>query len=143
MKRISYFADFVHPKSSKYPMPKHLLFLFFYFLFFISYFFHFFIFYIFFFECLDIPFFSSLTCDLWDTMPPQRSLTLLPREAEDFPSGGNHFRYIPPLTYLAWLQPIYYNSRFIFIHINITKAFTCGENFDKKNSFFSRFSFWK
>ena len=79
------------------------------------------------------------------------SLTLLPREVDDFLRGGNHSKHMPPLTYLAWLQPIYYNSRFVFIHINITKLFTCGENFDKKIFFFqvqflkilffSRFSF--
>ena len=74
-------------------------------------------------------------------MPCQRSLTLLPREVEDFPRGGNHSKHMPPLTYLAWLQPPYYNSRFVFIHINITKVFTCGENFYKKYVF--RFSFWK
>ena len=76
-------------------------------------------------------------------MPRQRSLTLLPREAEDFPRGGNHFRYIPPLTYLGWLQPIYCNSRFAFIHINITKVFTCGENFDKKKIIFFQVQFSK
>ena len=56
----------------------------------------------------------------------------LPKEAEDFPRGGNHSKYMPPPIYLAWLQPIYYNSRLVFIHINTEKAFTCGENFDKK-----------
>ena len=76
-------------------------------------------------------------------MPRQRSLTLLPREVEDFPRGGNHFGYIPPLTYLGWLQPIYYNSRLAFIHINITKAFTCGENFDKKKFIFFQVQFLK
>ena len=65
------------------------------------------------------------------------SLILLPREVEDFPRGGNHSKYMPPLTYLAWLQPICYNSRFIFIHINITKSFNCGGNFDKFFFFFS------
>ena len=39
---------------------------------------------------------------------------------------------MPPPIYLAWLQPIYYNSRIVFIHINTEKAFTYGENFDKK-----------
>ena len=71
------------------------------------------------------------------------SLTLLPREAEDFCRGGNHSKHMPLLTYLAWLQPIYYNSRFVFMHINITKIFTCGENFNKKILFSLRFSFWK
>ena len=39
---------------------------------------------------------------------------------------------MPPPIYLAWLQPICYKSRLVFIHINTGKAFTCGENFDKK-----------
>ena len=139
-KKITYFADF-EQKQIKHKTPfvfkrnriaKYLLFLFF-------------IFYLFsfFFECLGNQFFSSLTCDLWDTMPHQRSLALSPREMGDFLRGGNHSKHMPPLTCLAWLQPIYYNSRFIFMHINITKIFTCGESFDKKINFFFRFSFWK
>ena len=47
------------------------------------------------------PIFSSLTCDLRDAMPHQRSLTLLPREAEDFLRGDNNSKYMPLLTYLA------------------------------------------
>ena len=66
--------------------------------------------YFFFFECLGIQFFSSLTCYLRDTMPCQRSPTLLPREAEDFPRGGNHSKHMPLLTCLASLQPICYKS---------------------------------
>ena len=46
--------------------------------------------YLFIFECLGIQFFNSLTCDLRDTMPRQRSLTRLPREAENFPRGDRH-----------------------------------------------------
>ena len=69
-------------------------------------------------------------------MPCQVSLTLLPGGVEDFPRDD-------------WLQPIYNNSRFVFIHINVTKIFTCGENFNKfffsgsvlKILFFSRLSF--
>ena len=45
---------------------------------------------LFFFECLGIQFFNSLTCDLRDTMPRQRSPTLTPREAEAFPRGDNY-----------------------------------------------------
>ena len=71
-------------------------------------------FFCFVFECIGIQFFNS------------------PREAEDFPRGDNHSKHVPLPTYLAWLQPIYYNSRFVFIHINTGKAFICGENFDKK-----------
>ena len=59
----------------------------------------------FFFECLGIQFFNSLTCDLRDTMPRQRSPTLMPREAEDFPRSNRHFKYVAPLTYLIYLSP--------------------------------------
>ena len=60
------------------------------------------------------PVFSSLTCDFRDTMPHQRSLTLLPRETEDFHRGGNHSKHM---------------------HKHITKIFICGENFNKKYFF--------
>ena len=86
----------------------------------------------FFFECLGIQFFNSLTCELRDAMPRQRSLTLLPEEAEDFPRSSSHSNHMSPLTYLVWLQTICYNSRLVFIEINTAKAFTCCENFDKK-----------
>ena len=92
----------------------------------------FFILFFFSFECIGIQFFNSLTCDLPDTIPCQRSLTLISREAEDFSRGDNHSKHVSLPTYLVWLQPIYYNSRFVFIHINTRKAFTCGENFNKK-----------
>ena len=59
----------------------------------------------FFFECLGIRFLNSLTCDLRDTMPPQRSLTLLPREAEDSPRDDRHFKHVSPRTYLIYLSP--------------------------------------
>ena len=48
------------------------------------------------------------------------------------------------------MQPIYYKSKFVFIHINFTKNFTCGEKFNNFLCFqveflkvlvFSRFSF--
>ena len=45
----------------------------------------------------------------------------LPREAEDFPRSGNHSKHMPLLTYLAWLQPIFYNSKLIFICVNAAK----------------------
>ena len=45
----------------------------------------------------------------------------LPREAEDFPRGDNHSKHVPLLTYFAWLQPIYYNSRFVFILVKTIK----------------------
>ena len=86
----------------------------------------------FFFECLGIQFFNSLTCELRDAMSRQRSLTLLPEEAEDFPRSSSHSNHMSPLTYLVWLQTICYNSRLVFIEINTAKAFTCCENCDKK-----------
>ena len=39
----------------------------------------------------------------------------LPREAEDFPRGGNHSKHMPLLTYLTRLQPIYYNLFVLFV----------------------------
>ena len=74
------------------------------------------------FECIGIQFFNSLTCDLRDAMPRQRSLTLthmwltgrhatpevtlhIPREAEDFPRGDRHFKHAPLPTYLICLSP--------------------------------------
>ena len=61
------------------------------------------------FECIGIQFFNSLTCDLRDAMPRQRSLTLtltlITREAEDFPRGDRHFKYAPLPTYLICLSP--------------------------------------
>ena len=41
----------------------------------------------------------------------------LPREADDFPRGGNHSKHVPLLTCLAWLQPIYSDPKFIFMHV--------------------------
>ena len=70
--------------------------------------------------------FNSLTCDLWDTMPYQGSPTLIPREAKDYPRGNNHYKHVPLPTYLAWLEPIYYNSRYVFIHVKTN--FACGED---------------
>ena len=57
------------------------------------------------FECIGIQFFNLLTCDLWDAMPRQRSLTLIPREAEDFPRDDRHFKHAPLPTYLICLSP--------------------------------------
>ena len=74
------------------------------------------------FECLGIQFFNLLKCDLWDAMLCQRSLTLIPREAEDFSRGDNYSKHVPLPTYLPWLQPIHYNSRFVFVHVKIVKV---------------------
>ena len=57
---------------------------------------------------------------------------LLPREAEDFPRGGNHSKHVPLLTYLAWLQPIYYNPGFVFMYVKLINILACGKNFNKK-----------
>ena len=55
--------------------------------------------------CLSIQFFNSLTCDLRDAMPRQRSLTLILKEAEDFPRRDQHFKHVPPPTQLICLSP--------------------------------------
>ena len=55
-------------------------------------------------------------------MPRQGSLTLFPREAEDFSMAGNDFGDMPLLTYLAWLQPICYNPKLVFIYVNTAKV---------------------
>ena len=73
------------------------------------------------FECIEIQFFNSHTCDLWDAKPRQRSLTLtcdlrdamprlrsttfIPREAEDFPRGDSYFKHVPLPAYLIYLSP--------------------------------------
>ena len=85
----------------------------------------------FFFKCLGTKFFNSSHVT-YRTPCRTRGHSHSPKEAEDFPRGGNHSKHMPPLTYLAWLQPMCYNSRLVFIHINTGKAFTYGENFDKK-----------
>ena len=82
----------------------------------------------FFFECLGIQFFNLLTCDLQETMPCQKPLTLISRKAEDFPRAGNYSKHVPLPTYLAWLQPIYYNSGFVFIHAKTIKILHEGIN---------------
>ena len=53
-----------------------------------------------FFECIGFQFFNSLICDLRDAMPRQRSLTLIPREVENFPRGDNQSKHMPLPTYL-------------------------------------------
>ena len=57
------------------------------------------------FECIGIQFCNLLTCDLQETMLRQRSPTLIPREAEDFPRGNRHCKHAPPPTYLICLSP--------------------------------------
>ena len=57
--------------------------------------------FIYLFECLGIQFFNLLTCDLQYTVLRHWSLTLLPREMEDFPRDENHPKHMPLLTYLA------------------------------------------
>ena len=88
-----------------------------------------------FFECIGNQLFNSHTCDLRDAMPHQRSLTLtltlISREAEDFPRGDNHSKHVPLPKYLACLQPIHHNSRFGFMHVNIGKAFTWAKTLIK------------
>ena len=103
MEKIIYFADLGQVKH-KTPLEETgyiSIYFFYFFIFYILFFIYFFFIFYYFFECLGIQFFSSLTCDLRDTMPCQGSLTLLPREAEDFSRGDNQSKNMPPLTYLA------------------------------------------
>ena len=56
----------------------------------------------------------------------------LPREAEDFPRSENHSKYVSLPTYLAWLQPIYYHSRVVFIHVKTEKVLLVVKTLIKK-----------
>ena len=61
-------------------------------------------------------------------MPLQRSLTLLPREAKDFPRGDRHFKHVPLLTYLIYLSPKDLNvlglfQRYGYIAVNYAEVF--------------------
>ena len=58
----------------------------------------------------------------------------LPREAEDFSRDGNHSKHVPLPQYLAWLQPICYNSYICIYTCQDWRSFTCGEDFNKKHS---------
>ena len=74
--------------------------------------------------------YRTLCCAIGHKVLPNQPL---PREAEDFPRSDNHSNHVPLPTYLAWLQPIYYNS---WIHIYTCqncKNFDCREDFNKKN----------
>ena len=68
-----------------------------------------------------IQFFHSLTCDLRDTMPRQRSSTLIPREAEDFRRSDRHFKHVPPLAYLIYLSPIE------LYMVGLIKSYSCSD----------------
>ena len=52
-------------------------------------------------KALGIRLFNSLKCDLREAMPRQRSLALMPREAEDFPRGDKNSKHVSLPTYLA------------------------------------------
>ena len=53
----------------------------------------------FFFECVGIRFFNSSHVS-YGTPCSARGHSHSPKEAEDFPRGGNHSKHMPPLTYL-------------------------------------------
>ena len=53
----------------------------------------------------EVTYTHSLTCDLRDVMPRQSSLTLITKEAEDFPRGDKNFKNVPPPTCLICLSP--------------------------------------
>ena len=55
----------------------------------------------------------------------------LPSKAEDFPWAGNPSKHMPLLTYLAWLQPICYNPKFVFKHIKTEKVLLVVETLMK------------
>ena len=50
--------------------------------------------------------FSTPPDVLQDAMPRRGSLTLVPREVEEFPRGDKHFKHVPSPTYLIYLSPI-------------------------------------
>ena len=60
--------SFTQNSPGRNQTPKHLLCLLFYFFYFLFFIFLFFLFYLFAFECLGIQFFTSLKCDLQDTI---------------------------------------------------------------------------
>ena len=60
-------------------------------------------------------------------------LNSLPREAKDFPRGGNHSKHMPLPMFLAWLQPIYYNPKLVFIHVNTAKILLVVNTLIKKH----------
>ena len=61
------------------------------------------------------------------------ALLPIPRGAEDFPRGANHSKHVPLSTYLAWLQPIYYNSRFVFILVKTARILLVVKTLIKKH----------
>ena len=70
-----------------------------------------------FFECLGIQFFNSLTFYLLDTMSCQGSLTLIPREVEDF-LGVIIILGICPCSHTQLdCNQFTITSRFVFIHV--------------------------
>ena len=56
----------------------------------------------------------------------------LPREAEDFPRGGNHSKHVSLLTYLARLQPSINHPRLILSMSKPRDVFFCGEKVSEK-----------
>ena len=82
-----------------------------------------------FFEWLGIQFFNSHSHVTYrDAMPRQGPLTLLPSQAKDVPRVCHHSGHMPLLTYLAWLQPIYYDPRLVFKHVKIKKRLLVVKN---------------
>ena len=57
----------------------------------------------------------------------------LRKEAEDFPRGGKHSKHVPPLTYLAWLQPVLNSSRLIFKHVKTKNVLLAVKTSIKKH----------
>ena len=77
---------------------------------------------LFFCECLGIQFFNSLTCDLQDTMPPQRSLTLFTHMwlTGHYAMPEVIHTLFPTQLFLPWAlriwKSIFYSQAFFTLH---------------------------
>ena len=76
----------------------------------------------FFCECLGIQFFNSLTCDLGDTMPRQRSLTLFTHMwlTERYATPEVTHTLFPTQPFLPWVlriwESVFYSQAFFTLH---------------------------
>ena len=66
--------------------------------------------------CIPCVIYGTLCHAIGQQVLPSQSL---PMEAEDFPRGGNNSKQVPLPEYLAWLHPIYFDLRFVFIHVKL------------------------
>ena len=90
-------------------------------------------------DCLWLPIFDCAApvpltgCHATSLVTKCFSPNPLPREADDFPKGSNDSKHVPLLTYLAWLQPICYNSQIYIYTDQDWKSSDCGEDFNRKH----------